>query len=264
MVKGDRMTKVIAIASGKGGVGKTTLTINLAASLVNQGKRVIIVDTNLTAPNLALHLGIPAASIVTLNDVIRNEAYITHALYKHRAGFYVVPANVDEIEHNMGGFKNALKPLLGMADVIFLDVAPGVNKEVETALKVADEIVLVTTPDEPSLRNVMLLNRFAKDMDKPIAGVVVNQAKNVHYELSDNEIADKLGCKVLGRIRYHRKFRESIVIGMPFVNIAKGTEQQMLINKIANALAESKPPEGLSFLEKVKAFLNKDIVLWSE
>ncbi len=258
------MTKVIAIASGKGGVGKTTLTTNLASALVNQGKRVIIIDTNLTAPNLALHLGIPAASIVTLNDVIRNEAYITHALYKHRAGFYVVPANVDEIEHNMGGFKKALKPLLGMADVILLDVAPGVNKEVETALKVADEVVLVTTPDEPSLRNALLLKRFAEDLDKPIAGVVVNQAKNVHYELTDEEIEKRLGCKVLGRIRYHRKFKESIVLGIPFVNIAKGTEQQMLISKIANALIESKTPEKLSILERIKAFLNRDIVLWSE
>ena len=258
------MTKVIAIASGKGGVGKTTLTVNLATALVSQGKKTIVVDANLSAPNLAIHLGIPSASIVTLNDVVRNEAYITHALYRHRLGFYVIPANVEEIETNMGGFKKAIKPLLGMADIILLDSAPGVSKEVETVLKVADEVLLVTSPDEASLRNVMLLKRYADDLNTSIKGVIVNQAKNVHYELKNEEIESMLGVKVLGRIRYHRKFRESIATGIPFVKLAKGTEQEMIIKNIAHSIAHDVDVPELTALQKVKAFLNKDIVLWSE
>ncbi len=257
------MTKIIAIASGKGGVGKTTLTTNLAASLANKGKKVIVVDANLSAPNLAIHLGIPTASLITLNDVIKHNVYITHALYKHSSGFYVVPADLDEIERNYGGLKKALKQLLGNADVVILDAAPGINKEVEAAVRIADEVLLITTPDEASLRNVMLLKRYIDNIGKKIAGVVVNQARNVHYELSDREIEERLGVKVLGRVRYHRKFRESIALGVPFVDIAKGTEQQMVIDKISQTILDGQE-RNLSLLEKVVAFLNRDIVIWSE
>jgi len=130
-------------------------------------------------------------------------------------------------------------------------------------VKVADEVLLVTTPDEASLRNVMLLKRYVEDIGKKITGVVVNQAKNVHYELTDKEIETRLGVKVLGRIRYHRKFRESVALGVPFVNIAKGTEQQMLIDKISQTIIDGQE-RNLSLLEKVVAFLNRDIVIWSE
>ncbi len=257
------MTKIIAIASGKGGVGKTTLTTNLAASLANQGKKVVVVDANLSAPNLAIHLGIPTVSLITLNDVMKHNAYITHALYKHPSGFYIVPADLDEIEHNYGGLKHALRQLLGNADIVILDAAPGVNKEVDAAVKVADEVLLVVTPDEASLRNAILLKRHIDELGKSVTGVVVNQAKNVHYELSDKEVEERLGVKVLGRIRYHRKFRESIAVGMPFVDIARGTEQQMIIENIAKAIAEGKH-ENLSLWQKFVAFLNRDIVIWSE
>ncbi len=258
------MTKIIAIASGKGGVGKTTLTTNLAASLANDGKKVVVVDANLSAPNLAVHLGIPTASLVTLNDVLKHNAFITHALYRHPSGFYVVPADLDEIERNYGGLKRALKQLLGNADIVILDAAPGVNKEVEAAVKMADEVLLVTTPDEASLRNVMLLKRRIDELGKDIAGVVVNQAKNVHYELTDKEIEERLGVRVLGRIRYHRKFRESIALGVPFVNLAKGTEQQILLDKISKVISNEEEKVKMNFLEKLVSFLNRDIVIWSE
>ena len=64
------MTKIISVLSGKGGVGKTTMITNLATALANKGKKVIVIDANVTAPNLAIHLGIPTASLITLNDVL--------------------------------------------------------------------------------------------------------------------------------------------------------------------------------------------------
>ena len=67
------MTRIIACASGKGGVGKTTFVANLGVALAELGKDVIAVDTNLTTPNLGLHLGVPLYP-TTLHDVLKGKA----------------------------------------------------------------------------------------------------------------------------------------------------------------------------------------------
>ena len=83
------MTRIITVASGKGGVGKTTLVSNLATALANFKKSVIAVDGNLTTPNLGLHLGIPLYP-VTLQDVLNGHSSLNEALYYHPAGFTVL------------------------------------------------------------------------------------------------------------------------------------------------------------------------------
>src|SRR4030042_2598470 len=87
------MTRIITIASGKGGVGKTTLVSNLAAALAGFKKSVIAVDGNLTTANLGIHLGIPLYP-VTLQDVLNGKARLKDALYYHDSGFRVLPADV--------------------------------------------------------------------------------------------------------------------------------------------------------------------------
>jgi len=76
------MGKVIVISSGKGGVGKTTTSVNLSTALSKQGKSVILVDGNLTTPNVGLHLGLTKFP-VTLNDVMKGEAALTDSIYLH-------------------------------------------------------------------------------------------------------------------------------------------------------------------------------------
>ena len=73
------MTRIISILSGKGGVGKTTVASNLGAALVKKGKDTIILDGNVTTPNLSLHLGIPLYP-VTLHDFLNKKAQIESAI----------------------------------------------------------------------------------------------------------------------------------------------------------------------------------------
>src|SRR3990167_1644228 len=87
------MTKVITITSGKGGVGKTTTAINLAAAINSFGKEVIVVDANLTTPNVGLHLGAPIVP-VSLNHVLSGKADITDAIYEHESGTKIVPSSL--------------------------------------------------------------------------------------------------------------------------------------------------------------------------
>src|SRR3989304_5349675 len=98
------MSRIITITSGKGGVGKTTTSINLATALNFFGKEVIIVDANLTTPNVGLHLGAPIVPI-SLNHVLQGKAKIQDAIYEHESGTKILPSSLSiselrKINHN--------------------------------------------------------------------------------------------------------------------------------------------------------------------
>src|SRR3989338_3248141 len=112
------MTKIITITSGKGGVGKTTTAINLGAALNAFGKEVIIVDANLTTPNVGLHLGAPLVP-VSLNHVLLGKADITDAIYEHASGTKIIPSSLSvkelkRIDH--GKLKEIAKKVKKLAD----------------------------------------------------------------------------------------------------------------------------------------------------
>ena len=85
--------KLLTIISGKGGVGKTTTAINLGAALNSFGKEVIVVDANLTTPNVGLHLGAPIVP-VNLNHVLLGKAKISDAIYEHESGTKIIPSSL--------------------------------------------------------------------------------------------------------------------------------------------------------------------------
>jgi len=87
------MAKIITITSGKGGVGKTTTAINLGAALNSFGKDVVILDANLTTPNVGLHLGAPIVP-VSLNHVLLGKADLEDAIYEHESGTKIIPSSL--------------------------------------------------------------------------------------------------------------------------------------------------------------------------
>ena len=133
------MTRLIAVASGKGGVGKTTTVVNLAASLAKFGKNVIIVDANLTTPNIGIHLGMKPP-MKTLHDVIAGKASITDAIYLHDSGFRVIPAGV-HLKHLKFSIPHKLWDivlgLFGTADAVILDTPAGLEKGSKSILDAA-------------------------------------------------------------------------------------------------------------------------------
>jgi len=87
------MARLITITSGKGGVGKTTSAINIGAALNAFGKEVVILDANLTTPNIGLHLGAPIVP-VNLNHVLLGKAKISDAIYEHESGTKIIPSSL--------------------------------------------------------------------------------------------------------------------------------------------------------------------------
>src|SRR3989338_316410 len=144
------MAKLITITSGKGGVGKTTTAINLAAALNSFGKEVIVLDANLTTPNIGLHLGAPIVPI-SLNHVLLGKAKISDALYEHESGMKIIPSSlsVRELRRlNHGKLKEVGKRLRKMADYIIYDSAAGLGEEALAAMESSDELINSLTESE--------------------------------------------------------------------------------------------------------------------
>ncbi len=254
------MTKIVAVTSGKGGVGKTTLVSNIAAALAIRGKRVIVIDGNVSGPNLALHLGIPEIPPVSLNDVIRNRAYIMQAIYHHPLGFKVIPASMAELEAELGGLKQHLARLLGVYDLILIDSAPGVGDEVRAAIEVSDEVLIVTNPEIPAVKSAAMVKELAEKLGKPIIRVVLNMMRGEKHELSRHEVERILHTKIIGMIREHPKVRESIAHSVPVVVNTPKISVSKEIKKLAYILLEEEPPKE-SLLEKIASIFSKEIVI---
>jgi septum site-determining protein MinD len=213
------MTRIICVASGKGGVGKTTLVSNLSAALAGFNRSVVAVDGNLTTSNLGLHLGIPMYP-VTLQDVIKGKANIRDALYHHADGFRIIPADVS-MENVMSPDAHKLVEifykLIGDADFVLIDSAAGLGKEASPSIKAADEMIIVTNPEMPALTDALKLSQMAKKFETSNLGVVVNRIRNESHEIPVSEIEGFLNTPLLGKVHEDQSVRRAIAEKRPVV-----------------------------------------------
>ena len=206
------MTRIIAVSSAKGGVGKTTFVANLASALAMSGKSVIAVDANLTTSNLGLHLGIPMYP-TTLQDVLRGRARVKDALYYHPAGFRVLPADISLKKLMLpksGELMDVFYKLSGNTDFILIDTAAGLGKEAQSAIESADELITVTNPEMPALTDALKVLKVADKYETKHIGIVVNRVRHEKGEPSLEEIEGFLDAPILGHIHEDNNVRLSI------------------------------------------------------
>jgi len=213
------MTRVVCVASGKGGVGKTTLVANLATALAKFGQNVIAIDGNLTTANLGLHLGVPLYP-VTLQDVIKGRARIKDAMYYHPSGFRFIPADISIskiMTPNRTELSNVFMSLVGDADFILIDSAAGLGKEALSAIGAADEVITITNPDLPALTDALKLGKIADDLEARRVGVVVNRIQNDSHEMSVEKIEKFLNLPIIGTVPEDYSVGRSIAKKEPVV-----------------------------------------------
>ncbi len=175
--------RVIAVTSGKGGVGKTNIAINLAIALGELGYRVIILDADLGLANVDVLFGIIPK--YTLVDVIKNRKNILEVLTDGpgRVKFISGGSGVEELlridRHALNKFINEISLLDRLADIIIIDTGAGLSEVVLSMIMAADEALLVTTPEPTSITDAYALIKTVsnRDRSKPIK-VLVNKAEN--------------------------------------------------------------------------------------
>jgi len=220
------MGKVYSILSGKGGVGKTTVVSNLGAILTcNFNRNVLIVDSNLKTSHLGLHLGIYNKIPLTLEDVLINKISPMQAIFIHpTTGIRLLPAPLTTSQTNLTKLKNVIDELKENYEFVIIDCAPGLGKEVMTAVKSIDQALVVTTPDLPAVTDALKTIDLLERLHKKTLGIVLNRVRNENFELIPEEIESTCGCKVISTIPDSVKIPESISRGIP-VTISNGNSK---------------------------------------
>lgn len=189
-----KTAKVITVTSGKGGVGKTNITVNLAIALSEMGKRVTILDADFGLANIDVLLGIIPK--YTLADVIYDNKNIFEVLSDgpKNIRFLSGGSGIEELikldKIQLEKFVANIALLDRLSDVILIDTGAGLSDNVMSFVMAADEVILVTTPEPTSITDAYALIKMVsnRDKDKKIR-VIVNRAENANEA---NDILNKL------------------------------------------------------------------------
>lgn len=193
------MGKTIGIISLKGGVGKTSVVAALGDAIAGFDKKVLLVDGNLSAPNLGLHFNIVDPE-VSLHHVLAREARPSDAVHSLER-FDMIPASLfAKLNFSPLKLKDRIRYLKNSYDVILLDSSPALNEETLGVMLASDEILVVTTPDHPTLTNTMKAVKFAKQRGTPIIGIVLNKVYDKNFELSIKDIENGTDVPVMAVI----------------------------------------------------------------
>ncbi len=251
------MGKLIVISSGKGGVGKTTTSVNLASALAKQGKNVILVDGNLTTPNVGLHLGLTKFP-VTLNDVLKGEAALTDAIYIHPLGFKLVPGSLSIrsfSEINSRKLKKLFEDLREMCDFVIVDSAAGLGNESISVLKNADEILIVTNPELPAVTDAFKIVTLAKEIGIPVKGVVLNKVRRDNFDLGFRAIESLLETPITSVIEDDKLMRQAVYRKKPIIHIKPKSNTARQYHHLARRVHAGQYERRLEELQAENSFL---------
>lgn len=245
------MTTTISILSAKGGVGKTTTTANLGAALTQMKRDIVVLDGNITTPNLSLHLGIPLYP-VTLHDVLKRRADIEDALYTHNTGLRIIPASLsaDSLRGaNADRLESILLDLIGKTEFILIDGAAGLGKEAIAAAKASDQILMVTNPELPAVTDALKGIKTIENKSE-ILGIVVNRVNKHKHEMSLEEVETMLDYPVIGVIPEDKNVPKAISMKIPVVNFSPRSRAAREFKRLAANLIGEDFKQERTFFEK--------------
>lgn len=173
-------SRIIAITSGKGGVGKTNLTVNLAIALARQGKRVLIIDADLGMANVDVLFG--ASSVYNLLHLAEDHVGISDVISKGPCGVLYLSggSGIEKLanlhERELEKIMAKLYQCEAFADIILIDTGAGLGKSVLTFLLAADEVILLTTPEPTAMTDAYaIMKAYSVYAEAPCMRLVVNR-----------------------------------------------------------------------------------------
>lgn len=251
-------TRVIAITSGKGGVGKTNLAVNLAVGLQMAGQRVMLIDADIGMANVNLLMGsVTNRSLIELlNDDVEIEDVIEDgaAGVKYISGVAGVEAALNLNRAEQRKLHKKLGRCSNMADVIIIDTGAGLNRNVVEFILAAEEVLLITTPEPTALADAYaVIKAYSTYTDRRNIKLVVNR---IREEEEFEEVAEKLNqttkkflgltVKSLGYIYEDKAVREAVQRQEPFLITNKNAPASRCILEIVNGLLRGGKMDSVS------------------
>jgi septum site-determining protein MinD len=239
------MTRIIVTTSGKGGVGKTTVTSNLGAALAKLNRKVALIDADFGLRNLDLLLGLEERVVYTAIDVLAGECRLAQALVKDKRlkGLVLLPAaqnrNKEAVQPEQ--MKKIASALAKGYDYIIIDCPAGIELGFRNAISPAKEALIVTTPEVAAVRDADRVIGLLEAEGVNKIGLIVNRVRPNMVQnnkmMSVEDVLELLGVPLIGvvpddeRVIVATNRGEPLVLGeeeslpaMAFTNIARRLE----------------------------------------
>ncbi len=264
--KNKQKTKIIAISSGKGGVGKTNFAVNLAIAYSKLGKKTIVMDADLGLANVNVILGVIPK--FNLYHVIKNKKTMKEIVLDTPYGIKIIAgasgfsqlANLSDEQRD--AFIQSLSEL-ETADIIIIDTGAGVSNNVLSFILAADETIIITTPETTSITDAygIIKSIYSLEKDIPIK-LVINKCSSI---MEGKKVADRiinisfqfLSIKVenLGYIMQDEIVEKAVRVQKPFYILNPKSKASICIDHIISQLEHINAVEGKGVVSFMKRYL---------
>ena len=240
------MARTIAVVSGKGGVGKTTTTANLAMAMQKMGERVVAVDCDQAASNLALQLDMHPEPDRNLQSALEGKNKVNESIRIHRSGLMVMPSThaIREKEIKREKLRSITDNING---TVLIDAPPGLTKNVYNILAVADEIIIVTNPEIPAVTDAVKVTKAVEKVKGSRQDVkcIVTKADEINHEIKESEIHMALEVPVVSKVPYDKHLKKSIFDRNPVVDHVPHTKSAIEYKRLAAQMTDNEyqPPK---------------------
>ena len=241
----SRPVQVIAVTGGKGGVGKSNVSVNLSIALAQMQRRVVLMDADLGLANIDVLLGVKAEK--TLADVLSGNCGIQDVLVTGPGGMKLVPAasgvqqmsSLSPQEH--GGLINAFNELDNQLDVLVVDTAAGISDTVVSFVRASNEVVVVVCDEPSSITDAYALIKLLNtEYDMFRFRVIANMTRSTQegqglfnkLNLVCERFLD-VSLQYLGNIPFDENVRKAVQKQQPLIEYAPNSKAAQAIRKIA-------------------------------
>ena len=272
MKEPGRIVRVVAVTSGKGGVGKTNVTANLAVALAHLGRRVMVLDADLGLGNLDVLLGLTPK--FSLADVLSGQRRLREVLVPGPGGITVLPAgsgfqNLTALsDHQIRELQSEMDELQEETDILLIDTGAGIGRNVTSFATMAQDIIVVAAPEPTSLTDAyalmkVLSTQYGERRFRLLVSMTrsPSDGQDVYRKLS--LVAERflhISINFLGSIPFDPRLAEAVCQQRPLVELYPQSKAAQAFLSLAHDLAEWPLPEspkgGLQFFWQ--SLLRKD------
>lgn len=250
--------KVIAVASGKGGVGKTNVSVNLGVSLSKMGKRVLLMDADMGLANVDIMLGLQTK--YNLAHVLDGQKTLEEVIVEGPAGLKIIPAasgvsrmaQLTAMEN--AGIINAFSELSGKLDVLIVDTAAGIADSVVSFCRAAQEVVIVVTDEPASITDAYaLIKVLSRDYNLTRFRLLANQSRSPqHGKMLYEKLAKvceqflDVSLDYLGTVPFDHDLREAVQRQNPVTIYKPNSESAKAFKSVAQKVDSWPVPRGVT------------------